>query len=252
MLSEQLSGLSINAPTPAAWLSDSTQGHVFRKSLKSLGLKFVISGILFPEVGGRHSYMKRFTWATVNEMKYGKQLLHSKGWKQIDETGTRRPPERLQQQNQWVVRRLVVIFKIHTADKRDHLSERWLTPISSFLTPTADVWGMCSHLDVKVLFLMWEDSCMLWDIWVDCSSCSRCITVLVSMATTPPAPLPPLPQAGTCRGSWRWWRRNKAGSVNQTQRQSRKKKSFGKLGWKLDLAILLSGLQRHMRREIQI
>lgn len=31
-----------------------------------------------------------------------------------------------------------------------------------------------------------------------------------------------------------------------------KKKSFGKLGWKLDLAILLSGLQRRMRREIQM
>lgn len=29
------------------------------------------------------------------------------------------------------------------------------------------------------------------------------------------------------------------------------KKSFGKLGWKLDLVILLSGLQRRMQREIQ-
>lgn len=74
---------------------------------------------------------------------------------------------------------------------------------------------MCLHLDVKVFFLIWEDSCMLWDIWVDCSSCSRCITVLVSMVTPPP-------QTGTCRGrrSWEWESRDVGGGAIQSQWQS--------------------------------
>lgn len=84
------------------------------------------------------------------------------------------------------------------------------------------MWGEWVHLDLKVFFLIWEDSCMLWDIWLDFSSCSLCITILVSMAT--PLPL----QTSTCRQ--RESRQRGCGRQCDTEHQSVSEKRRCSLG----------------------
>lgn len=81
-----------------------------------------------------------------------------------------------------------VPFKwVHHSNKSKYIT----TKEAKSFPPTLDFYfpiifpnsKVCVHLDLKVFFLIWEDSCMLWDIWVDCSSISLCITVLVSIVT---------------------------------------------------------------------
>lgn len=79
--------------------------------------------------------------------------------------------------------------RFHNSNKSKYILN--ITKEAKSFSPTLDFYfpiispnsKVCVNLDLKVFFLIWEDSCMLWDIWVDCSSISLCITVLVSIVT---------------------------------------------------------------------